>query len=182
MNYTVGIIGLGRMGSAVATRLAQHGHTVIGYDPLIKSIDMSFVELAGSLPEVADKARIFWLMVPAGDTVDTVLSELSSGMKEGDIVIDGGNSFFKDSIRRYQNLGTRDIYFFDCGTSGGVHGRELGFSLMIGGDYNVYQRLLPLWQAVATHEGYGWVGPAGAGHYVKMVHNGIEYALLQAYA
>jgi 6-phosphogluconate dehydrogenase len=121
-------------------------------------------------------------MVPQGELVDKVIAQLQPILKRGDIIIDGGNSKFSDSMRRAQELALHGIYFIDCGTSGGVHGRENGFCLMAGGDKKVYDIVEPLFKAVATYGGYAHVGPSGAGHYVKMVHNGIEYGLLQAYA
>jgi 6-phosphogluconate dehydrogenase len=121
-------------------------------------------------------------MVPAGDPVDAVIAELIEVAKPGDIIIDGGNSNFNDSIRLYNTLKLKQLNVIDCGTSGGVHGKDLGFSLMIGGDKDIFEKLEPIFKAISAPGGYEYMGPAGAGHYVKMVHNGIEYALLQAYA
>jgi 6-phosphogluconate dehydrogenase len=126
--------------------------------------------------------HIFWLMVPHGELVDQVIAQLRPLLKAGDIVIDGGNSNFSDSMRRAQELALGSINFIDCGTSGGVHGRVHGFCLMVGGNKKAYDHIEPLLHAVAAPDAYAYVGPSGAGHYVKMVHNGIEYGLLQAYA
>jgi len=187
----LGIIGLGRMGSIVAIRAARGGHEVIGYDPSeqvrndIKNMSQKnslSIKLVDSIELVAQEARVIWLMVPAGKIVDTVISALLPHARKDDIVIDGGNSNFKDSQRRSQFLKDQAINFLDCGSSGGLHAREFGFSLMVGGDKAIYALVEPLLNSIGAHNGVGYVGPSGAGHYVKMVHNGIEYALLQAYA
>lgn len=211
----IGLIGLGRMGQAIAARLLHAGFDVCGYDPYthvdphtLDSKDIkSSVELpstqhtsagitAGSftqacagkfmqvqsLKDCAAHTRVFWLMVPAGEPVDAVITALIPLVGQETVIIDGGNSLYKDSIRRHDLLSKHKIAFLDCGTSGGLHGRALGFSLMIGGDEPAYTRCEPIFKAIAAPDGYGRVGPAGAGHYVKMIHNGIEYALLQAYA
>lgn len=181
----IGIIGLGRMGDAIAQRVLQAGHEVVGYDPNAqarehtRSLGAQVVETA---QEIAQKSSIIWLMVPAGKIVDDVIAQLMPALASDAIIIDGGNSKFTDSIRRADELQKRGIAFLDCGTSGGVHGREQGFSLMVGGDVQAYTRVLPLLKAIAAPHALGLVGPSGAGHYVKMVHNGIEYALLEAYA
>lgn len=178
------IIGLGKMGFAIAERVLDAGHEVIGFDvdiALRKKLTEVGGKAASSLQELAQEARIFWLMVPAG-LVDQVLNDLALHLKGGDIVIDGGNSKFTDSIARARMLQLKNIYFLDCGTSGGVHGRVHGFSLMVGGDKDAYTKIHELLSAIAAPGGVGYMGPSGTGHYVKMVHNGIEYALLQAYA
>jgi 6-phosphogluconate dehydrogenase len=133
---------------------------------------------------VADRVRVIWIMVPAGKPVDDVLAALRSHLQAGDLIIDGGNSHFKDSIRRCSDVQKINVHFLDCGTSGGVHGKELGFALMVGGDRAAFAMAAPIFKALAVGGdcGYAYLGPSGAGHYVKMVHNGIEYALLQAYA
>ena len=184
-NLTVGVIGLGRMGAAIAHRLKKAGIAVVGYDADATKADVARCEgfdFANSLSDVARRARILWLMVPAGQLVDEVLKALSPYMQVGDVIIDGGNSHFKDSQRRAAALALKPIHYLDCGTSGGLHGREEGYSLMVGGDADVFKNLEPVFKALAAPQGYLLVGPSGAGHYVKMVHNGIEYALLQAYA
>jgi len=174
----IGVVGLGRMGLNIAIRLKNAGHEVIGYDPAVKSNEISCV---ASMQELATTARIFWLMVPSG-VVDAIIASLEPYLQADDIVIDGGNSFFKDSVRRHDALAQKNINFIDCGTSGGLHGATIGFSLMIGGNRDVVEKLKPIFSAIAAPSGFAYMGPAGAGHYVKMVHNGIEYATLQAYA
>lgn len=197
----IGIIGLGKMGAAIATRLAQGGHNVIGYDPHVK-ITINHVKQVDSLHAIIQQ-EIIWLMVPA-NVVEKILQELTHFMKknilkgcarpelvegyecksepDNPIIIDGGNSFYKDSQRRAHQLAQRNIFYLDCGTSGGVHGLKDGFCLMIGGDEQAFKKAEPIFKAVAAKDGYALVGPSGAGHYVKMIHNGIEYALLQSYA
>ncbi|KKQ48728.1 MAG: 6-phosphogluconate dehydrogenase, decarboxylating [candidate division TM6 bacterium GW2011_GWF2_38_10] len=181
----IGIVGLGRMGQAITWRLLQHNIQPFGYDPNEQS-RQDFAALGGipttSLSSLAQKASIIWVMVPAGKPVDDVIEQLLTTLPPQAIIIDGGNSHYQDSKRRAAQLAARTINFIDCGTSGGIHGRENGFSLMIGGDATIVQQLDPLFKALATPQGYGHFGPAGAGHYVKMIHNGVEYALLQAYA
>jgi len=182
---TIGIVGLGRMGLSIAWRLRQAGHTVIGFDfspeACIQAQEID-VEVVDTVATVAQKARILWLMVPQGQPVDDVLSSCKPYFQAGDIVIDGGNSYFRDSIRRHTELAKLQIFFIDCGTSGGLHGRDLGYCLMVGGDEHVYKKLIPLFQVISAPDGYAYMGPSGTGHYVKMVHNGIEYALLESYA
>jgi len=182
----VAIIGLGKMGEALAYRLVQAGHAVFGFDVNSDSCAMaqkSGVQIVNAVTDFADHTiQVFWLLVPQGELVDKVISQLRSVLKAGDIIIDGGNSKFTDSMRRAQELAVDNIFFIDCGTSGGIHGRENGFCLMVGGDKKAYDTIAPLLLSVATPGGCAYVGPSGAGHYVKMVHNGIEYGLLQAYA
>jgi 6-phosphogluconate dehydrogenase len=182
----VAIIGLGKMGEALAYRAMQARFTVFGFDVSADSCAAAAkegVHIVSSIADFADKnIHVFWLMVPQGDLVDKVVAQLRPFLKSEDIIIDGGNSKFTDSMRRAQELALDDIYFIDCGTSGGIHGRENGFCLMVGADKKAYDMIEPLMCAVATPGGYAHVGPSGAGHYVKMVHNGIEYGLLQAYA
>lgn len=181
----VGIIGLGKMGLAIAHRLVLGGHEVVGFDASqdaqVKA-QKEGVACADSVQAVAKNARVIWLMLPAGKIIDTVLDTLVPVLKAGDIVIDGGNSFYKDSVRRAELLAQHKILFIDCGTSGGLHGKDLGFSLMIGGSEQAFKLTEPIFKAIAAPAGYAYLGPSGAGHFVKMVHNGIEYALLQAYA
>ncbi len=181
----LGIIGLGKMGNAIAQRAIDGGHQVIGFDPAQEAsaqAEQLGVTIVPSVTDVAKHARIIWLMIPAGHIVDATLSLLQPHLHKDDIIIDGGNSHFKDSIRRAKDLEQHGIYFLDCGTSGGLQGREIGFSLMVGGDEASYIKIHSLFEAIAAPGGLGLVGPSGAGHYVKMVHNGIEYGLLQAYA
>jgi len=181
----IGVIGLGKMGSAIALRLVRGGFTVIGYDLQVQvqihnELASHFTQV-NLIEEVAVQATIIWLMVPAG-VVDTVITELTPCLNKNSIIIDGGNSHFKDSVRRYQTLKKLDLNFLDCGVSGGILGGDTGFSLMIGGDKSIFEQCKTLFEAVAAVHGYAYCGPSGAGHYVKMVHNGIEYALLESYA
>lgn len=181
----VGIIGLGRMGNAIAYRLLKAGHEVIGFDIDVehaRNARQMGVEVVAYAPLVCDQARFVWLMLPAGAVIDGVIQELLPYLRSGDVLVDGGNSFYQDSIRRAHYLAKDEIAFLDCGTSGGLHGREQGFCLMIGGEKKIYTLCESLFKVLAAPQGYAYVGPSGAGHYVKMVHNGIEYALLQAYA
>lgn len=181
----IGIIGLGRMGGAIAYRVLQAGHEVVGFDPhpgTRQEAEEMGAQCVDTIAEIAARTNIVWLMVPAGEPVDEVISELRTKLKAGDIIVDGGNSNFKDSIRRAQLLAADGIEFLDCGTSGGLYGRSYGFCLMLGGDHASYIKMHELLVAIAAPGGLAHVGPSGAGHYVKMVHNGIEYGLLQAYA
>ncbi|MGC2310316.1 MAG: decarboxylating 6-phosphogluconate dehydrogenase [Candidatus Babeliaceae bacterium] len=185
----IGIVGLGKMGAALVSRWLAAQYKVIGYDVIIKSTTPITVNsgatdfmIVDTLEALAQQARIIWLMIPAGKPVDQAIVDLIPFLKPRDIIIDGGNSYFEDSVRHYTLLKQHGISFLDCGVSGGIHGYEQGFSLMIGGDKDAFEYVEPLFKVLAFPQGYAYVGPAGAGHYVKMVHNGIEYALLQAYA
>lgn len=183
----LGFVGLGKMGSRMVLNLISKGHRAVVYNRTPEATvsaakrgavaAYSLKELAARLP----KNKVVWLMVPAGKPIDDVISGLSPYLSKGDVIIDGGNSFYKDSIRRYNTLRKRGISFVDCGTSGGLKGARYGACLTIGGDYNVYKRLWRLFKGLSAPGGYGYVGPSGAGHYVKVIHNGIEYALLQSY-
>lgn len=181
----VGIIGLGRMGIAIAYRLINADFEVFGFDidkskaDVIEHMDGNFVE---DITEIPKKADIIWLMLPAGEIVDKVIDQILPNIRKKSIIIDGGNSKFTDSERRAIKLAEDDIYFLDCGTSGGLQGEKLGFSLMIGGDIAAYRIAKPIFEALAMPNGYGYMGKSGSGHFVKMVHNGIEYALLESYA
>lgn len=181
----IGIVGLGRMGSALAYRLLKANHQVIGYNRgqpnALKARDRG-VMMVDALEKMIPHTNVIWLMIPAGNAIDEIIEILLPHLKRDYILIDGGNSHFKDSIRRAEYLATKNIYFIDCGTSGGLAGKENGFSLMIGGDKKAFKNIEPFLQAIAAPNGYGHVGPSGAGHYVKMIHNGIEYALMQSYA
>jgi 6-phosphogluconate dehydrogenase len=182
---TFGVVGLGRMGNGIAYRAMRAGHNVVGFDPSVSAREQAQKEgmqTVASLQELAQHAACIWLMVPAGPIVDQVLQELVLHVQKGTVIIDGGNSHFPDSIRRAQMLATRGIDYLDCGTSGGVHGKEHGFCLMVGGNKEAYEKVYHLLKALAVDKGLGLVGPSGAGHYVKMIHNGIEYGLMQAYA
>jgi len=183
----IGFVGLGRMGSNMVRNLLEKGHDAIVYDQktsIVEELIKDDALGATSLPEVASllqPPRVIWLMVPAGPTVDDVIDSLYPQLERGDILIDGGNSFYKDSIRRAGFLGQAGIYFMDVGTSGGIEGARHGASLTIGGDKDVFEGLAPLFEALSAPNGFSYIGKSGAGHYVKMVHNGIEYALLESY-
>jgi 6-phosphogluconate dehydrogenase len=175
----LGMIGLGRMGSGMTERLGEGGHDVQTYDPNVEA------RTAGSLAELKeqlDPPRAFWMMIPAGKITEDVFQELLGLADEGDTIIDGGNSNFRDSQRRYREAQSRGIHFVDAGVSGGIWGLEVGFCLMVGGDDEAVQRLEPIFATLAPEDGFAHVGSSGAGHFVKMVHNGIEYGLMQSYA
>lgn len=183
----VGFIGLGRMGFNMVLNLHSKNVGVVGYDrspePAMK-IKKHGIEVAFSIEELISKLpeqKIIWLMITAGKPVDMVISQLLPYLKKGDIIIDGGNSFYKDSIRRHKLLKNKKIDFADIGTSGGLAGARHGACLTIGCGKNIFKKVEPVCKAVSAKNGYAHVGNAGAGHFVKMVHNGIEYALLQAY-
>ncbi|GAB2493343.1 decarboxylating 6-phosphogluconate dehydrogenase [Pseudoxanthomonas sangjuensis] len=186
----LGMVGLGRMGANMAQRLVRAGHRVVGYDPGAEARTHAAaqgIEAVASLQElVAALAapRALWLMVPAGEIVDKTLEALLPLLAADDSIVDGGNSNYKDSRRRAAWLAEAGIHFLDCGTSGGVWGLSEGYSLMIGGDEAVTARLAPIFAALAPSPDSGWgrVGPVGAGHFCKMIHNGIEYGMMQAYA
>ncbi len=175
----IGLVGLGRMGGGMAERLRRKGHEVVGFSNNPKVSDVgSLKELVGALAP----PRVVWVMVPSGEPTEQVLSDLAGLVSQGDIVIDGGNTYYKDSIRHAQELGKRGIKFLDIGTSGGVWGLEVGFCLMAGGDPAAFKLVEPILEALAPEQGYAHAGASGAGHYAKMVHNGIEYGMLQSYA
>jgi 6-phosphogluconate dehydrogenase len=186
----IGMIGLGRMGANMAQRLAQGGHAVVGFDPSAEARARLLDEGLGAVDGLEalvgrlDAPRVLWIMVPAGAPVDATLALLRPLLSPGDAVVDGGNSFYGDSQRRALELAEAGIAFVDVGTSGGVWGLAEGYSLMVGGDAAVVGRLAPLFAtlAPAADRGWGHVGPSGAGHYAKMIHNGIEYGVMQAYA
>ncbi|MCD6360940.1 MAG: decarboxylating 6-phosphogluconate dehydrogenase [Armatimonadetes bacterium] len=184
------MIGLGKMGANMALRLVNAGHKVIGHsrtDTTIAAARERGLEATTDLAEavgVLPVPRIVWLMVPAGDPVDKTIEALRPMLSEGDIIVDGGNSWYRDTVRRAKQLGREGLRFVDCGTSGGVWGLTEGYSLMVGGDEETVEYLRPLFEALAPAPDRGWgrMGPTGAGHFVKMVHNGIEYGMMQAYA
>jgi 6-phosphogluconate dehydrogenase len=191
----LGMVGLGRMGANMTERLRAAGHDLKTYDPNVESTAASLEELVGQL----DAPRSVWLMVPAG-IVDSIVEELAPHLSEGDTIVDGGNSYYVDDLRRSAGLRGKKVHYVDVGVSGGVWGRERGYCLMVGGDDEAVERLVPVLEALAPGTGeaprtsgrtgepspeeLGWLhcGPSGAGHFVKMVHNGIEYGLMQAYA
>ncbi|MBN2368523.1 decarboxylating 6-phosphogluconate dehydrogenase [Candidatus Woesearchaeota archaeon] len=183
----IGFIGLGRMGMNMVSRLIKHNHNIVVYNrspDKIREAMKKGAEGAFSLKELAEKLpspRVIFIMVPAGDPVDKMITGLIPGLTEGDIVIDGGNSNYHDSMRRAEYLSADGISYLDMGTSGGLGGEKIGYCLMVGGEKKTYDHIEPVLKALAAEDGYGYMGPSGAGHYVKMVHNGIEYALLQSY-
>lgn len=186
----IAMIGLGRMGANMAERLLRGGHRVHGYDaaPAARLAaaerGIAIAETPDTLVAALPTPRVVWLMVPAGGIVEATLAVLQPLLSAGDIVIDGGNSHFHDSMRRAEALAQRGVHFVDCGTSGGIWGLAEGYSLMVGGDEDAVESLRPVFAALAPAPDRGWgrVGPAGAGHYAKMIHNGIEYGMMQAYA
>jgi 6-phosphogluconate dehydrogenase len=186
----LGMIGLGKMGGFMTERLVRGGHRVIGFDrdpAVVQKLAEKGAGSANSLDNIISQLkapRAIWLMVPAGDPVDQTIAALVPHLAPGDTIIDGGNSYYKDSVRRAAALAPKKINFVDCGTSGGVWGLTEGYSMMVGGDADVVKRLSPIFETLAPGPDKGWgrVGPAGSGHFVKMVHNGIEYGIMQAYA
>jgi len=175
----LGMIGLGRMGNGMTERLREHDHDVRTYDPQVES------RTAASLEELTaqlEAPRAFWMMVPAGKITEDVFQDLLTLADKGDTIVDGGNSNFRDSQRRYGEAQAHELHFIDAGVSGGIWGLEVGFCLMVGGDDVPVQRVEPIFKALAPEDGYAHVGPSGAGHFVKMIHNGIEYGLMQSYA
>ena len=186
----LGMVGLGRMGGNMAQRLLTGGHHIVAFDPqplAVKAAEGNGADGAISLDELVSKLtapRAVWVMVPDGAPTESTIKSLAELLSDGDMILDGGNSNFNDSIRRSKELAESGIEFMDVGTSGGVWGLTEGYSMMVGGSDEAFARIEPLIQTLAPSptSGYGHVGPAGAGHYVKMVHNGIEYGLMQAYA
>ena len=186
----IGMIGLGRMGSNMTQRLLKKGHSIVGYARTAESVrrivDRGAIG-AGSLEELVEHLsppRIVWLMIPAGKDVDNTIDSLLSLLSIGDIIIDGGNSNYKDTLRRALKLREKGIHFLDVGTSGGTWGLSKGYCMMIGGEAEVIEEVRPIFESLAPEQDKGWghVGPNGAGHFVKMIHNGIEYGLMQAYS
>ncbi|MEN8262880.1 MAG: phosphogluconate dehydrogenase (NAD(+)-dependent, decarboxylating) [Nitrospirota bacterium] len=184
----IGFVGLGKMGMNMVQRLLNDGHEIIAYartSKTVKKAEDIGAEGAASLNDIIvklEKPRVIWLMVPAGKATEDTLNSIAGTLDEGDILIDGGNSFYKDSIRRAEKLKEKNIHFLDAGTSGGVWGLKVGYCMMIGGEKSAFEQVEPVFRSLAPDNGYAHVGPHGAGHFVKMVHNGIEYAMLQAYA
>ncbi len=184
------MIGLGKMGANMAQRLLQGGHEVVGFDfsaDAVKDLETKGGSAASDLAHAVSQLaapRVVWLMVPAGDPVEKSIAALRPLLKSGDVIVDGGNSLYKDSQRRAESLATDGVHFVDVGTSGGVWGLAEGYSMMVGGSDAALQVLRPALEclAPAADRGWGHVGPSGSGHFVKMVHNGIEYGLMQAYA
>ncbi len=174
----LGMIGLGRMGGNMVKRLEERGHDVKTYDPGVDSTAQTLAELRDQLAP----PRSFWMMVPAGKVTEETFQTLLGLAAPGDVIVDGGNSNFHDSQRRYATAKELGIRFVDAGVSGGIWGLANGYCLMVGGDADAVAQVEPVFVALAPKDGYAHVGPAGAGHFVKMVHNGIEYGLMEAYA
>jgi 6-phosphogluconate dehydrogenase len=186
----IAMIGLGRMGANMAQRLLRGGHQVVGYDPAAGArelLEKNGAQTAAALDAMVAKLkapRTVWLMIPAGAITDGTITSLVPLLSAGDTIIDGGNSNYRDTIRRAATVAQRQIQYVDCGTSGGIWGLAEGYSMMIGGDEAVVERLRPIFETLAPAKDQGWgrVGPVGSGHYTKMIHNGIEYGMMQAYA
>ena len=186
----IGMIGLGKMGANMSRRLMEDGHEVVGFDldeDTVRTLEEEGAEGAtelGSLVDQLDPPRVLWMMVPAGDAVDATIDDLTPHLTAGDILVDGGNSNYKDTRRRADRVQEQELHYVDVGTSGGVWGLEEGYSMMVGGPDAAVERLRPALESLAPgpDQGWGHVGPVGSGHFVKMVHNGIEYGVMQAYA
>jgi len=182
------MIGLGRMGGNMVQRLLQGGHQVVVFDRSAEAVKAHVGMGATAAKDLADVCgrltapRVVWVMVPAGAPVESTIDALAPALSKGDIIIDGGNSNFKDSMRRAAGLNERGLEFIDAGTSGGIWGLTIGYCLMIGASREAFSRCEPIFRTLAPPDGYAHVGPPGSGHYVKMIHNGIEYGMLQAYA
>ncbi|WNQ11261.1 decarboxylating 6-phosphogluconate dehydrogenase [Paenibacillus aurantius] len=182
----LGMIGLGKMGFNLVQNLLGHHHEVVVYDvnpEPVQALAGQGAVPSASLEELVSKLpapRTVWVMVPAGKLVDSVLDEVLPYLEEGDIVIDGGNSHYRDSVRRGEKCGAKGVYFFDAGTSGGTEGAAQGGCFMIGGDRQAFARIEPIFRDMAVEKGYLYAGPVGSGHFLKMVHNGIEYGMMQA--
>ncbi|MHB1797275.1 MAG: phosphogluconate dehydrogenase (NAD(+)-dependent, decarboxylating) [Vulcanimicrobiaceae bacterium] len=184
----IGMVGLGKMGANMTTRLLQHGHQVVAYDrspDAVKSAAGGGATAAGSLADLAAKLgstpRVVWVMVPSGAATDDTIDELLRSLQRGDVIVDGGNSNYKDGLAAYDRCKAKGVSLVDAGTSGGVWGLKEGYCLMVGGDDDAVKICEPIFTALAPPGGYAHVGRAGAGHFSKMVHNGIEYGMLQAY-
>ena len=189
MKIEIAIIGLGKMGLGISNRLSKKGIKVYGYDSgwnenLYKENNINGANNLNDLISLFESSRkIIWVMVPSGKATDDTIANLNSILNDGDIVIDGGNSNYKESIKKYNLLKSNNISFLDSGTSGGVWGEEEGYCLMVGGDKEVYEICKPIFEALsADGKGYGYMGKSGSGHFVKMIHNGIEYGMMQSMA
>ena len=184
----LGFIGLGRMGMNMVIRLQRDRHRVVTYDRTPDIVKQSVQEGAVGATSLKDLVsqltppRAVWLMVPAGGPTESTIRDLSDLLQADDVIIDGGNSYYKDDARRAAELKPKRIHYVDAGTSGGIWGLKVGYCLMIGGDEAIFKRLEPTFKTLAPENGYAYMGTAGAGHYVKMIHNGIEYGMMQAYA
>ena len=183
----IGMIGLGRMGMNMARRLLQGGHEVVAFNRTpekTRQISTEGAVASLSLAELVDKLeppRIVWIMLPAGKIVDDHIDKLVELLEPGDIIVEGGTSRYKDDIRRETELQQHNIHYLDAGVSGGIWGLEVGYCTMVGGDEGIFNRLEPIFKTLAPENGYLYCGPSGAGHFVKMIHNGIEYGMMQAY-
>ena len=189
MNIEIAIVGLGKMGLGINNRLSKKGIKVYGYDSgwnedLYKKNNINGANNLKDLIGLFNSSRkIIWVMVPSGKATDDTITELNKLLNEGDVIIDGGNSNYKDSIKKYNLLKSNKISFLDSGTSGGVWGEEDGYCLMVGGDKDVYKICEPIFKALSAEgKGYGYMGKSGSGHFVKMIHNGIEYGMMQSMA
>jgi len=184
----IGLVGLGKMGFNLAVNIHRHQHEVIAFDiheeslTSVKQKGVKAVSSLDELPKAFTEKRVIWLMIPAGDPVDHAISTLRKHLRRGDIIIDGGNSFYKDSIRRANDLAAAGIDFLDCGTSGGTEGALHGVCAMIGGRKDAFDFCEPLFRDISVNDGYLYCGPPGSGHFVKMIHNGIEYGMMQSIA
>ena len=184
----LGFVGLGRMGGNMVTRLVRAGHRIVAYDPSPGAAKLAAVNGAELAPSLADlpkalaRPRVVWVMVPAGEPTESAIRTLAEALEPGDTIVDGGNTKWKDDVRRGRELATRGLAYVDAGTSGGVWGLQNGYCLMVGGDQVAVDRLAPALATLAPPDGWLHVGGIGSGHYVKMIHNGIEYAMMQAYA
>lgn len=184
----IGFIGLGRMGESMVLNLLEKGHCVVAYNrsqKKVREIEGKGAEGAYSIEELVERLpqkKIIWLMVKAGKPIDLLISKLTPFLKKGDIILDGGNSYFKDSIRRCNSLKKKGIHFLDCGTSGGISGARHGACMMVGGDKKIFKKVEELFKDMCVKDGYGYMGEIGTGHFVKMVHNGIEYGMIGAIA
>ncbi len=184
----LGIYGLGRMGGNMAVRLTRGGHRVVASNrsrgPVDEAAQLGAVpaySMAEMVQKLQESPRIVWLMVPSGQVTDEALHDVMQLLQPGDIIIDGGNSNWKDTVRRSETVNAAGMHYMDCGTSGGIWGLKEGYSLMIGGEQDIFAHCEPIFKTLAPENGYGYMGTHGAGHFVKMVHNGVEYGMLEAY-
>ncbi len=183
----LGMVGLGKMGANMTTRLLQGGHSVVVYDRSADAIQASAAGGASPSKSLSDlvgqlsSPKVVWIMVPSGRPTDDTIDELLGVLKNGDVIIDGGNTNWRDGLAAYDRCKAKGVHLIDAGTSGGVWGLKEGYCLMVGGDDGAVKRCEPIFKTLAPEDGYAHVGPAGAGHFSKMVHNGVEYGLMQAY-